>query len=84
MNEVITCDKCKSDGCIVNEVLPPSKPVSMSDYARRGKSPFSLGYTQRIAAIPRKWEISCPECGYSIEFHEHTTIPTPFFKEANT
>ena len=78
MNQTIVCDKCYHEGCTVSEVVPKSLLISMTAFARKGKSPYNLdNLYQQSEQRDRKWEIECPACGHTKGYTEHANYPTP-------
>jgi hypothetical protein len=79
MNEIIVCDKCKHEGCTVSEVPKESDKITMSDFAKKCKSPYSMDRYQQSGQGIREWIITCPTCDHSIEYREHFSYPRPYF-----
>ena len=79
MDKVIVCDKCKHEGCSVSEVLPESQKISMGDFVKQGKSPYRLDQYAQSEQRDRKWKVSCPECGHTLEYVEYALRTVPYF-----
>lgn len=80
MSKVIVCDKCKHEGCNVSEIRPKSEHISMKDFAAQGKSPHGFPDSYQCERRDRKWEVTCPECNYSLTFIEYAPRSMPMFQ----
>lgn len=76
MNKIIICDECSAENCIVVEIFPKSTKVTMKDFAKQRKNPYSLNQYQ-AENRNRTWEIRCSVCGYSLTYIEYAVNQWP-------